>query len=168
MDDAISEDDSELIEDTNIEDGLTSKKKKKTVTINGGSSHVETILRQSGMFSDPSDLNGSYTKRNHFTLDIRRRFLEKSRLNSDQLKRRLSRGIQQPNISRKLDRISRVLFPVLFTLYNVGYFIRYMSNKGVFSEAIWSVLSCSRYCCCCCCCYGDGFITNTSQPRKES
>ena len=133
IDDVISEDDSELIEDTNIEDGLTSKKKKKkTVTINGGSSHVETILRQSGMFSDPSDLNGSYTKR----IDFRRRFLGKSRLNSSQLKRRLSKQIQQPNISRKLDQISRVAFPVMFVLYNTGYFIRYMTEKGVYSEAI--------------------------------
>ena len=130
LDDVISEDDEgELVEDTNVEDGLTSKKKKKTVTFNG--SHVETILHQAGMFPEAGEMNGSYTpKRNQFTFDIRRRLFGKSRLHKMQLKRRLSRQIQRPNISRKLDMISRVAFPVMFLLYNIGYFIRYMSNEG--------------------------------------
>ena len=50
------------------------------------------------------------------------------------IKKKLSKRIQEPTTSKKLDRISRVIFPLMFALYSIGYFLRYMTNKDYFSE----------------------------------
>jgi len=77
--------------------------------------------------------NGGY----RFTPRLRRRMMAVAAL-SDQkqniIKEKLSKEIQKPNTSKKLDRISRILFPMMFALYNIGYFLRYMTNKDFFSE----------------------------------
>ena len=120
-----------MIESTNIEDGLIHKKKKSPT-------HEETTFYPPLTSTEENMQPVSHKNNtNHFSMTVRRRLLAVNAFKQNgAIKKRLTANIKRPDISKKLDRISRVLFPLMFAFYNVGYFIRYMTNKGFFTETM--------------------------------